>query len=344
MPGIWLLFLVYTVLAVLEAGMGAGRTVFGLGLVVAYAAAYLAGFNMLMGGFLCRSRFPGWQWVALGLMWLCIIAQILLIGPTAVNMTPFTLAFTAYAFSTWLASLVGAVTSVGVGLFAWQWAQESFWYILVVLVGVFGICMVMRTLIEADERATDARRDLAVVSERERVARDVHDGLGHTLTVVAMKAELAERVMETDPERARAELAALRSLTRDALDQVRITVGGLRAADLPNQVAALTLALEGAGLEVEVSGDPDDVDPELATALGWVLREAGTNVLRHSGASGCSIVFGPRSVELLDDGVGVGEAPAGHGRSGMAERLAAVGAALVVEDREPAGTRVAVTW
>src|SRR5690606_2890085 len=146
------------------------------------------------------------------------------------------------------------------------------------------LCSVMRTLIEADEAATIARRDLAVISERERVARDVHDGLGHTLTVVAMKAELAERIMDADPERARSELADLRRLTRDALDQVRITVGGLRATDLPNQLAALTLALEGAGLEVEVRGDPAEVDPDLRTALGWVLREAGTNILRHSGA------------------------------------------------------------
>lgn len=344
MPGIWLLFLVYTVLGVFEADLGAGLTVVGLALVVVYGAAYLAGFNMLMGGALCRLRFPGWRWAGLVLLWLCIVAQIALIGPAAVNMCPFTLAYAAYMFRPLVSWVVAGVTIAGVSVFAWTRTQESFWYIVVVMIGVFAICIVMRTLIEADEAATIARRDLAVISERERVARDVHDGLGHTLTVVAMKAELAERVMDADPERARSELADLRRLTRDALDQVRITVGGLRATDLPNQLAALTLALEGAGLEVEVRGDPAEVDPDLRTALGWVLREAGTNILRHSGATRCTIVFGNRSVEVLDDGVGLGKAPAGHGRRGMAERLSAVGAELRIEDRTEPGTRVAVTW
>ncbi|GAB3811084.1 sensor histidine kinase [Tessaracoccus terricola] len=344
MPGIWLLFLIYTVVAVFDASLGTFGTVVGLGIIVLYAATYIAGFNMHMGGNLCRYRFPGWRWVGLGLMWLCIVAQIALIGPGAINMCPFTLAYAAYLFAPRVAWLVAAVTSVGVGLFVRHWAAESFWYIVGIMLGVFLVCVVMRALIEADERATSSRRDLAVISERERVARDVHDGLGHTLTVVAMKAELAERVMEADPERARTELADLRRLTRDALDQVRSTVSGLRETDLPNQVAALTMTLEGAGLEVEVSGDPADVAPELHTALGWVLREAGTNVLRHSGARHCQIVFGPRSVEVLDDGVGVGDAPAGHGRRGMTERLEAVGAELLLEDRPEAGTRLAVTW
>lgn len=344
MPGIWLLFLVYTVVAVIEAGLGPGLTVVGLALVALYAAVYLVGFNMRMGGVLCRRRFPGWEWVGLGLMWLFIIAQIALIGPAAVNMCPFTLSYAAYMFAPRVAWLVAAVTSVGVGAYAWFRVQESFWYVLVVMVGVFVICIVMRTLIEADEQATAAKRDLAVVSERERVARDVHDGLGHTLTVVAMKAELAERIMDADPERARTELADLRRLTRDALDQVRTTVSDLRTTDLPNQVAALEMTLEGAGIDVEVTGNPADVDPRLRTALGWVLREAGTNILRHSEATHATIAFAHGSVEVLDDGVGVGDAPAGHGRRGMAERLAAVGAELLVADAPGTGTRVAVTW
>ena len=130
-------------------------------------------------------------------------------------------------------------------------------------------------------------RDLAIVEERERVARDVHDVLGHSLTVVTVKAELAERLVDLDPERAKGELAEIQALSRQALAEIRATVGGLRVARLGDELASARTALAGAGIEAHVPDDPGAVDPRHRTVLAWVLREATTNVVRHSDADAC---------------------------------------------------------
>lgn len=345
MPGIWLLFLAFPVVSlVTDPDIGPVGTTLGVLGVLAFVAIYLAGFNMLMGGFLCRYRFPGWRHVCVAGMWVCVALVSLVLGGMAVNLAPYVLAFYAFTLPFRQALAYGLGSMAAVAVIFLLTGEDGVWFLVLVMAGVLAVCLVMSFLINSDERAQDVKRNLAVVSERERVARDVHDGLGHTLTVVALKAELAERVMDTDPTRAKAELADLHRLTREALEQVRATVSGLRETDLPNQVAALTMTLEGAGLEVDVVGDPAAVDPELQPAISQVLREAGTNVLRHADAGRCSIEFLARSVTMTDDGVGVGEAPAGHGRRGMAERLAAVGADLRVAQRREGGTEVLVTW
>src|SRR5690606_543184 len=125
--------------------------------------------------------------------------------------------------------------------------------------------------------------------ERERVARDVHDVLGHSLTVVSVKAELAERLVDVDPARARAELVEIQSLTREALAEIRATVSGLRVARLGDELVAARTALTGAGIEADLPENPDVVDPRHRIVVAWVLREAVTNVVRHSGATRCTV-------------------------------------------------------
>nr|WP_246416375.1 sensor histidine kinase [Nocardioides luti] len=200
----------------------------------------------------------------------------------------------------------------------------------------------MRVFSELDGRADAARAELALVAERDRVARDVHDVLGHSLTVLSIKAELASRLIEVDPERARAELTSIQETARQALAEVRSTVGGLRAASLEAELAAAPRMLADAGIETRVVGTVADTDPRHRTLLAWVLRESLTNVVRHARASTVSIELSPQGLVVADDGVGCSAAE-GNGRRGMRERVLASGGTLdVTGSTGSGGTRVQV--
>jgi two-component system, NarL family, sensor histidine kinase DesK len=178
--------------------------------------------------------------------------------------------------------------------------------------------------------------NLVVENERTRFARDLHDILGHSLTVITVKAELAGRLMDVDPDRARAEVADLERLSRDALADVRRAVDGYREITLPGELSRARVALEAAGIEARVPGTTDDVPGELRELFAWTVREGVTNVLRHSRASTCEIRLGPTSAEVRDDGVGCGDGSgAGAGLTGLRERAVAAGATVVTRDLAP---------
>ncbi|UUZ45859.1 histidine kinase [Janibacter limosus] len=125
------------------------------------------------------------------------------------------------------------------------------------------------------------------------MARDVHDVVGHSLTVVSLKADSAERLVDIDPERAKGEIAAIRSLTRQSLAEIRATVAGLRITRLADERDAALAALADAGIEASVPDDYDVVDPAHRITVAWALREATTNVIRHSGAQRVDVAWGP---------------------------------------------------
>ncbi|WP_063056127.1 sensor histidine kinase [Nocardia salmonicida] len=174
------------------------------------------------------------------------------------------------------------------------------------------------------------RADLAIEAERNRVARDVHDILGHSLTVITIKTELAQRLIDVDVARAKAELADVERLAREALAGVRDTVGGLREVSLHRELATAHTALTAAEI-VAVLPDSTMVDTRHGELFGWVLREAVTNVVRHSAAEQCTVVVTENSIEITDDGRGFDvTAPSGAGLRGLAERLRAAGGTLTV--------------
>ena len=139
------------------------------------------------------------------------------------------------------------------------------------------------------------------------MARDVHDLLGHSLTVINLKAEMASRLLASDPEAARAELEQISRTSRTALAEVRSTVTRLRQPDFAGQIRAATRALETAGVRAELP-DPQaaqDAAGADATVFSWALREAVTNVLRHAGARRVRISLDAHHVAVLDDGAGL---------------------------------------
>jgi len=191
-------------------------------------------------------------------------------------------------------------------------------------------------------RGQAARARLAVTEERLRFSRDMHDLLGHSLSALAVKAELGSRLAVRSPDLAKAEMAQVQDLARTALQQVRGAVNGYREVDLEEEVASVRGVLEADGTRTTVTGlDGLDVPAPTAALAAWVVREGGTNVLRHGDATRCAMVFTPlpgRSgaagtlvVEVSNDGVrdgGDSGASSGNGLAGLSERVTMGGGAL----------------
>lgn len=192
-----------------------------------------------------------------------------------------------------------------------------------------------------DARQENAR--LAIQEERNRMARDVHDILGHSLTVITVKAELAARLMDVSPERARAEVTDLERLARDALADVRRAVSGFRDMSLPAELVRARSSLAAAGIEADLPTATDAVPTELRELCAWTLREGVTNVIRHSGATWCRVTLDDRGIVVSDNGTGPMGGPAGTGLLGLKERAQAAGAALATRALQPHGFELSVS-
>jgi len=197
---------------------------------------------------------------------------------------------------------------------------------------------------EALELSQEEVRRLAATAERERIGRDLHDLLGHTLSLVALKADLAGKLIRRDGAAARREIDELGEVARQALAEVRRAVTGIRAAQFAAELAAARLLLQGEGIDLQVPrNDAARLPPELETALALCLREAMTNVHRHARARRVTVtleaVAGRCRLRVEDDGRG-GPVRPGNGLCGMRERIAALGGVLRLEPARPRGTVV----
>ncbi len=184
---------------------------------------------------------------------------------------------------------------------------------------------------------------LAQTAERERIARDLHDLLGHTLSVITLKSELAAKLLARDPARAEAEIREVERISREALKEVRSAVAGYRSEGMAAEMARASLALEAAGVKLEYFAVPVELPPVEETILSLALREAVTNVIRHARARTCRIALEQTEeetrLEVRDDGRGAGSA-AGVGLSAMRERVEGLGGRL--ERRVEGGTVLVV--
>lgn len=328
MAVIWLGFLFFPVVETWQSPEPVPARVLTFAAIAGFGACYVAGF--------------AWERRALALfaaMAACMAATIPVLGIDALSLTPY----------------LGAFSALQVPAPAWRWTtpatavmpvlsltgEEFPAYFFLLVWPIIGGCALVRVLTEAQIRVQQTRASLALTAERERVARDVHDVLGHSLTVLSVKAELAARLIDVDPARARAELESIQATARQALAEVRTTVGGLRASNLDAEVATAPRVLADAGVETRVVGEVADTDPRHRALLAWVLRESVTNIVRHSGARRATIRLGPSGLVVEDDGRGAGTAE-GNGLRGMRERVAAAGGTLQLGTL-PAGTRPAGT-
>ena len=216
--------------------------------------------------------------------------------------------------------------------------------ILTLLIGVVNLYYVEHhRQNEALKLSQQEIRRLAVVAERERIARDLHDLLGHTLSVIALKSELAAKLIGRDDARATAEVREIESITREALAEVRSAVTGFRAG-LAQELSNARRALEAADIEFSYELAVDELPPRHEDVLAMVLREGVTNVVRHSGARTCRLTIVAQAaavrLELRDDGRG-GVTLENAGLAGMRSRLATIGGALEIGQK--GGTELRAT-
>ena len=184
---------------------------------------------------------------------------------------------------------------------------------------------------------------LSRVAERERIARDLHDVLGHTLSVVVLKSELAGKVMEQEPERARREIGEVEQIARKALAEVREAISGYRSEGLAAEIARAQKTLDAAGVTLECEAQPPRMQAAEETVLALIVREAVTNIVRHAQASRCRLAIESRgegtALIVEDDGRG-GVREEGNGLRGMRERAESLGGRLRIDSGQ--GTRLLV--
>jgi two-component system sensor histidine kinase DesK len=204
-------------------------------------------------------------------------------------------------------------------------------------------------LIRANHELGLAREEVArMAAERERlrIARDLHDLLGHSLTTITVKAALAKRLIGSDVARAEQEIAEVEKLARESLADTRAAVAGYREVRLATELATAREVLAAAGIRADLPGVVDDVPADLGVLFGWVVREGVTNVVRHSRAKHVRISLERRAIEIVDDGRGVAgscdETQGGNGLSGLAERAAALGGELSAGPAGSTGFRLRV--
>lgn len=183
---------------------------------------------------------------------------------------------------------------------------------------------------------------LAAENERFRIARDLHDVLGHSLTTITVKAGLASRLGAVDKEQALAEIAEVETLARQTLADVRNAVTGYREVTLAGELATGRELLRAAGVAVDLPTAVDVVAPGHQELFGWVVREGLTNVVRHARASSCAVQLSRACVEITDNGTG-GPAVSGNGLTGLRERVTEAGGVFDAGPLRPAGWRLRVS-
>ncbi len=231
---------------------------------------------------------------------------------------------------------------LGVAFLAFVVSPVPFPYRLAVFVPAFVFVPLIGAiqLYQAEKDRTNARlrmaqdeiEHLATIAERERIARDLHDLLGHTLSSITLKSELAHKLARKDPERAEREMREVERISREALSEVRMAVSGYRSRGFLAEVAAAKLICEAAGVSFAFKGDPKVLSALQESALSLVLREAVTNVARHACASRCYAELSETPegtvLEIGDDGVGKRGLQEGGGLANIRERAALLGGRL----------------
>jgi len=327
-PGIWLIYLAQVVGGVAKHSDGAVEVV-GYVIIGLFALIYLG--SIPAGWENAHKTFWTFYVVAIALTGV----ELLIAHEDAFVFCVYITVLTVASRARWGVAMVGgmALASAVVPAAVPGWNADSGFgtAVSIVLVGMamFGFFAIIRSNIElAAARAEVAR--LAAENERTRIARDLHDLLGHSLTTITVKAGLARRLAEREEfERAAKEIAEVEALSRSTLSDVRAAVAGHRDVTLAGELATSREVLRAAGVIAELPASVADVPAELSELFGWVLREAVTNVVRHAHAAHCIVTLGSNWIEVRDDGRG-GTVGAGNGLTGLRERVAADGGTVVV--------------
>jgi two-component system sensor histidine kinase DesK len=337
-PYVWLIYLgFYLMYPVLGKASAWEWTATAAGIVV-FLVLYLRGY---------WEEGPRILWCAGGIALLGIAFAPL--NPGSNVFFVYASGFLGYALRPRLAFRALLLLIALIGLTAWVFDLSGFFWIfgMVFTLIIGGINIHYGEVARANAKLRASQEEverLAKTAERERIARDLHDLLGHTLSLITLKAELAGKLIGRDPTRAEQEIREVERISRRALSEVRAAISGYRSEGLQAELARARLALESSGVKLEYFAQPLTLNEAEETALAFALREAVTNVVRHAGARSCRILLeqldATTRLEVSDDGGG-GEAPDGVGLSVMRERIEGLGGEL--SRTTESGTRLAIS-
>ncbi|MFI9761837.1 sensor histidine kinase [Streptomyces sp. NPDC051963] len=336
--GIWLVYLSAPVSDLLHGGHSAGVRVLGWIGLVAFVSWYFALIfrtgrgetnALVLGSVAVLAAQSTVLSLTLGREWLVLYVYVAISSGAAL---PIQFARWTIPAVSALMTAVALVVPGGVSFLAGL--------LFPALLGGFamtGVRELIRTTVELHEaRATVAQ--LAANEERLRLARDLHDLLGHSLSLITLKSELAGRMLPAQPDKAAQQVADIEQVSRQAMVDVREAVSGYRRPRLSAEIAGAQVALTAAGVTADLPAEPDltGVPEGSETALAWALREAVTNVVRHSGARRCTVELlrrqtldGPMlELSVEDDGSGGPGSGPGNGLMGLTERLDKAGGSL----------------
>ncbi len=330
---IWLVYLVYPLGDLVAGSHSLGqRIVGGLGLLL-FLPLYLIGYR------------PDTRWHFLDIVAICALGSTLVVfvGQSFFGILVYAAAFAGLRPSWQRATtaIAGvALTHVVLGLAGHlNWGFVLIGVLMDLSIGINNLSYSRYFGARVElARAREEVERLAALAERGRIARDLHDVLGQTLTVITLKAQLAARLTRAQPERAVAEMTDVESVSRQALDQLRMVVGGYRSEGLQGELSRAQSALQAAGIRFGRVDIPAGIPPLTDGVLGLVLREGVTNVMRHSAANHCIITIEVCQDAVLlcmeDDGRGLDGADVGTGLASMRERLVALGGSLELASGE----------
>lgn len=326
-----LLWLISAVQAVVGRSASTGTAVLGAALVVVYGLVFLIGVPV---GWALPAR---WRFVPVIVLLAVSFTLMPWLGWGIRDMWTYVGVSLAMMVVGWRVTIIGigvlSLAALGFGVLLDGFSEDDLWIVAI----IFSISLMMAAFANAFAAmnqlrlAQDQLQTMAAERERTRMARDIHDILGHSLTVITVKAELAGRLVDADPARAHTEIAEVEALARGALADVRATVAGFRGLTLSGELAAARVALSAAGIAAELPSGTDAVARPQRELAAWVLREGVTNVVRHSGAQRCAVRLGAHDIEIADDGVGpVETGTSSTGLAGLRERVEAAGGRLSV--------------
>jgi two-component system sensor histidine kinase DesK len=344
-----LVYLIYLVGAVTTHSHGAGA-IWGYAILAAFGACWIAVPLLL------PQAAPRRFWTYYGVLVALFVAELPFAHAAAFVMCVFITMVTVARLGVRSAPIVLALALgallVPVAIPSWHDSlRTAFDDVTPVAIPVVALAMFASVqLVRGNNALAEARAELARLAaenERFRIARDLHDLLGHSLTTITVKAGLAGRLGQADLARALREMAEVETLARRTLADVRAAVTSYRDVTLTGELATGRELLRAASITADLPNAVDVVDPAHQELFGWVVREGLTNVVRHSRASSCSVRLSPSCVEIVDDGVG-GPVPGstrsqGNGLSGLRERVALAGGVVDAGPLQPRGWRLQVS-
>lgn len=326
-----------------------GSWFWGLGVVV-YGALFTIAFPVAMA---LPAR---WRWAPPAGLLLLSLPFIVVLGPDLSGLWTYVAVSAALCFGgdrrallavVGLAAVAFVINIIDGGL---QPTSTPPWTMPLIILSIGTLMAAFTRNLETLAELRRTQKELAVVAveeERNRVARDMHDILGHSLSAIALKADLAAKLSERDPAAASAEIHEVQTLARATLSDMRAVVSGYRQVRIASELASLRTLLPAAGITAHLPPTTDEVPERNRELFGWALREAATNVVRHSRATNCWVALSPGRITVEDDGVGPAAPPAqeptGTGLHGLAERAADAGGALTIGRSRHGGFLLEVT-